>query len=181
MRRSAVWIGAALLAAAVGGCSSEDLPDVGGALSDAKDALKGTIDRASGSAGSAKVQLDQPVDVPACYVRFTAFSDGRPAMVQIQSYRSASDETFPAVFLHGVAQAGAVEELAGQSVPAEMYVMTAKGGPLWHSPDGQPVQVRIASVADGQMEASIESGELIQAATDRRMPVSGTFTCRVLE
>ena len=66
-------------------------------------------------------------------------------------------------------------ELVGQQVAGELYVQAVQEGPVWHSPDGQPVEVAITSVSDGAVEGEVRAGSLVNTDTGQSIPVTGKF------
>ena len=94
---------------------------------------------------------------------------------QVLRYQTAGDESFPSVFFRAEVSAGELGELVGQQVAGELYVQAVQEGPVWHSPDGQPVEVAITSVSDGAVEGEVRAGSLVNTDTGQSIPVTGKF------
>jgi hypothetical protein len=125
-------------------------------------------------AGSIELQLDQPLETQACYVHFLRPGSDRSNVLQIQSYRSADQESFPSVFLHAQVSAATVEELAGQVASARLFVQPERNGPVWYSAVGSPVEVKLVSVDEQTLTAEIVAGTLTSTA-DGQIAVTGSF------
>lgn len=128
-----------------------------------------------GVAGSIKLTTSPPIQTKACYIHFIPASSGRPAFLQVRSYRSESEETYPAVFLQGRVDASAVSELAGATVPMQMFVQRASDGPVAYASNGASVQVKVESVTEAQLSATIVAASLAQTDVATPLPVAGTI------
>jgi hypothetical protein len=130
-----------------------------------------------GMVGSSEVALDPavgaPVKAPACYAAFTPPTGGREGVLTLRSYREAEKETFPSFYLQATTPAATLAELAGQTLPAQMFVKPSVDGATWHTTPAAPVQLKIVSI-DKQVTAEVIGGSL--ASTDGKpTKASGKF------
>jgi len=88
----------------------------------------------------------------------------------------AEDESFPSVYLRIETREPLAERLAGQSVPATLFVQTSDNGELWHSDLDEPVQVVIASATSALVVCDIPEVLLTRAGSEQTATVSGTIT-----
>jgi hypothetical protein len=95
-------------------------------------------------------------------------------VLQLRSYRSVDQESFPSVLLHAQVSAASAQELVGQVVSARLFVQREQNGPIWYSVDGSPVEVKIASVAEQMLTAELVAGTL-HNTTSGQTGVTGTF------
>lgn len=135
--------------------------------------VTGTVSENLALAGSMELTLDAPLKTNACYVRFLTFN-GRPSVLQWQSYREASQETFPSVFGQAQVSAAKVAELAGQTIPAELFVQPQQEGPVWCT-QREPVQLKIVAVDPQAFAIEVVGGALVNARSGARQPVKGTL------
>ncbi|HTN74395.1 MAG TPA: hypothetical protein VL096_04080 [Pirellulaceae bacterium] len=140
-------------------------------------------------AGSSEVTLDAstpgaptavaPVKTAGCYALFTPATGGRPSVLALQSYKDASSEAFPSLCIQAQVTGDSLSALAGQTVPATMFVKTAAAGPTWYTPTGETVQLKIVSVAGQQVTAEVMSGTLSRSDGGATQPALGKFTAIV--
>lgn len=138
---------------------------------------RGLADKASEVAqlaGSMKLSLDQPLETSACYANFSWLQAAGTGVLQLQSYRDAQQESFPAVFLRVQHEVAVPAELAGQTFDAQLFIQREADGPLWTATD-QPVQLKITSIQDNVLQAEIVGGSLIHSSTGATQPVTGVF------
>lgn len=126
------------------------------------------------SKGAIKLTLDQPVETDGCYVSFYTFATGRPSVLRIASYPDPAQEAFPSVMLQAQVDVDSASALAGASVQAEVYVMTAEGGATWHS-NPETVEIKITSINGNKVVGQIVGGTLKNPETDSTTSVTGTF------
>lgn len=187
MSRYLVFASCALVM--VGGCNKGNVTDlvdkVKQTASESTEKVKETVTEQVGNAagemqeqlqlaGSIELQLDQPLKTQACYVQFVQQGSGRPNVLQLQSYRSAEDESFPSVLLHAQVSAASAQELVGQIASARLFVQPDRSGPTWYSVVGSPVEVEIVSIDEQTLTAKLVGGSL-QNTVDAETSVTGTF------
>lgn len=124
-------------------------------------------------AGSMELSVNAPMKTGGCYVHLIESPSGRPTILQMQSYKSKDQESFPSVFIRAEVPTGSASTLAGQTVAADMFVLAAADGPLWFSRKA-PVQLKIASVQEKVVSAEIVGGELFNTADGTSSPVKGS-------
>lgn len=153
------------LASSVKESVSQGVDKVKGSASDAADSvqeaavdLQGTVGEALNLAGKLELTLDEPIQTEACYARWISPHQGRPAVLQLQSYRSADQETFPAVMVHAKVRGGDLPSMVGQTVAAEMFVQKEADGAVW-STSSELVQMKINS-----FQEDVLSGEFVGGA-----------------
>jgi hypothetical protein len=178
------------------GCSGSDVKDLASSVKEAasqgmqsvsetaqqvkddvSEAARGATDTVSEGldlAGSMNLVVNQPVQVGACYASFVPAGAGREGVLQLQSYRDAEGESFPSVFVRSQCAAASVAELAGQTIPAQMFVQLQQDGPIWHA-ELEPVQLKITSVQDKLLNAELAGGTLLDTGSGTTQPVQGSF------
>lgn len=179
MRRTRLRI-LAVAVAVLAGCSKEEMSEVfnkgaetvGQAVSKTTELVK----EQTQLAGQFELALDGPVKAGRCYATLVSFASGRPSVLTMSSSKAEEDETFPSVLLRAEVSAGTLAELSGQKVAAQLYVQTEADGPVWHSPEGQPVEVSITAAADGSVEGEVLGGTLVRTDTGQGTEVKGTFS-----
>lgn len=127
-------------------------------------------------AGEMDLALDSPVKTSGCYASLIVVDAQRPSVLQITSYKDAENEKFPSVFLRALVEPTSAADLAGQTVPAQMFVQHQRNGPVWHSLAPEHVPLRIDKTADYSITATILDGQLVSTETGETMDVSGTFS-----
>jgi len=127
-------------------------------------------------AGRIELSVGEPARTDACYVNFVPQGSGRPTILQLQSYRSAAQESFPSIFLQAQTNAESLTELVGKTLPARLFVQPQQGGPVLFSQDAEPVALKIVSVDDKTLAAELVSGSLLNTASGTSIAATGTFT-----
>jgi len=115
----------------------------------------------------------------ACYAIFTPGSDGRNSVLALQSYKTAEREVFPSFYIHAQVSAASLTDLAGQTVPAQMYLKSTAPGPTLFTPSDAPLQLKILTVSETEVTAEIVSGTLTSSADNRASDIAGKFTAVV--
>ena len=154
--------------------ASEGTEKVREAVSEQVGDAAGEVQEQLQLAGSIELQLDQPLKTQACYVQFLQQSSGRSNVLQMQSYRSVDQESFPSVLLHAQVSAASAQELVGQVLSARLFVQPQQNGPLWYSAVGSPVEVKIVSIQEQTLTAELVGGTLGNTTTGQT-GVTGTF------
>lgn len=180
------WVAATLFA---GGCSKEKMSElvdqakeqVSENVGQASQSLQQTAQAASdtaqqqlGLAGSMQFALDAPVTTKGCYVAFIAGHGGRPAVLQLRSYPTADQEAFPAALIQAQVEAQSVNDLVGKTVSAQAFVQAEPSGAVWHSVDGEPVQLTIQSYADKHLMGAL-TGKAKNTKTSQTLDLTGTI------
>lgn len=188
-RHSFLLLACALVS--LGACSKTEVSDLVGKVkqtaSEGSDKVKQAVSEQIGDAadnvqeqlnlaGSIELTLDTPVATQACYAQFIRQGSGRPNVLQLQSYRSAENESFPSVFLQAQVQADSANELVGQIVSARLFVQPQTDGPLWYSAIGNPVELKVVSVEESLLTAELAGGSLRSTAGGADVAASGTFS-----
>jgi hypothetical protein len=154
--------------------AKETASQVGQTVTEQAQNVTGQVQEGLALAGTMTVNMGGPLQTQACYVTLVPAAGGRPAVLQLQSYQDEQQESFPSVFARATVPAAGLSELAGQTIPAQMFVQPQAGGPVWHS-QASPIQLKIHSVDEKQVAGEILAGALADAATGQTQPVSGTF------
>lgn len=163
------------------GCG-EKMPELP-SMQDIKEGVQGAVGsgvddvaQAANLAGSLELQAGEPVAAGGCYISLIAVGGGRPAVLRLASYKDASNENYPSVFLQAQTDAADLASLSGQTVSAQLFVQRVKDGPVLHCATGQSVQVKFSAVAADKIEGEISGGALVNTADGTSVPVSGKFT-----
>lgn len=144
------------------------------AAQDAAQNVTGKATEALNLAGSMDLTVDAPLKTDACYVKFIPAKTGRPSVLQLQSYRDAKQESFPAALLRAQVSAADLAQLNGQTVPAELFVQGQEDGPTW-STTTDLVQLKITALDDKNLSAELVAGSLLNANTGASQAVKGVF------
>ncbi len=124
-------------------------------------------------AGKCELQCGGPIATPACYARLITFDDGRPSVLQLQSYRDIAEESFPSVYVHAQVTASQPTDLNGVSVSAQAFVQQQAQGAIWYTDPDNPIQIKVNSVADGLVKVELVSGKLLNSADATSQSISG--------
>lgn len=146
-------------------------------LEEAKQAVTETVQSAPAiiSSGKVEISVGVPLQAAGCYAKTVTFSSGRPAILQLTSYREPAGESFPSFFLRAELPAGATSAASGQTLKAQVYVQEKLNGPVWHSTADSPVELTI-SAADGKTIAgTVARGSLVNTDTGKRTDISGSI------
>jgi len=127
-------------------------------------------------AGKIQLTLDAPVETKACYARFISPGEGRPTVFELRSYSSPDVEAHPSVFFHAQIRAASAAELAGQVVSGRLFVQAQVDGPVWYSPTGSPVELKITEIVDNMVAAEIVSASLQNTRTGESIAATGSFS-----
>lgn len=149
------------------------------AVTEVKETVTQTVDEVkeqTGLAGKMELAVDGPVNVNACYVKFITSKSSRPNVLQVQSYRDADTEGFPSIFMHAKVTDTALAELAGKTVPLQLFIQKQENGPVWSSGAETPVQLKIDSVDENNVIGSIVGGEATETGKAAASQVTGTIT-----
>lgn len=156
--------------------ASEGANVAGENLEAATEAMQGVAADAQGLAGSIDLSVGQPAQTSSCFANFVPQGAGRPTVLQLQSYRTAEQETYPAVFLRAQVQAASLNELADQVVEARLFVQPQADSPILFSEPASPVQLKIVSIDDKLLSAELVSAALRNTATGEEIAATGKFT-----
>jgi hypothetical protein len=126
-------------------------------------------------AGSMEVSTSPPIAAKACYAKLIVIGGDRPAVLQLASYKEASLERFPSVFIQAPVKVGSLNELAGQTVKADLYAQTAEGATVWHTRSDAPASLVVSAVDDKSLTAQCTGATLVNAETGEEAVVSGKF------
>ena len=155
--------------------ATEQAADLGDSLTSSIADGASTAQAELGLAGRIQLKTTPPVNTKACYATFIPASGGRPAFLQLRSYRSESEETYPSVFLQGQVEATTVSELSGATVQMQMYLQRESGRPIAYTTSGTWVSVQVDNVAEKQLSATIQEAPLVQTADNATLSVTGTI------
>jgi hypothetical protein len=172
-----------VLLACSAGCSKEKMAEVfqqgaeevGQSIAETTEAVTEVVKQQSGLAGQLELVLDGPVDAPACYASLVSFSSDRPSVLQLSTSGETADEAFPSVLVRAQVPAGTFSELVGKELTAAVYVQTEAGGPIWHSPQGQPVELAITDADEASVQGELVRGTLVSSETGQSLSVTGKF------
>ena len=135
-----------------------------------------TVKQQANLAGSIELSLKEPLSINACYAALAVLPAPRQSVLQLTSYKTVDQETFPSVFLRAPVQAGTPAELAGKTLSAQLFVQPVQDGPVWHSKASEPVELTVSKVEQQLLTAQLSRGTLVNTETDESIEVTGTFT-----
>lgn len=136
-----------------------------------------TVSAQVGQGGSVRLEVEPPLELDLCFAEFLRFSDGRPSVLQFQTYRGEDSETFPSVFVRSVTTATSLPELAGTTLEAEVFVQREAGGEVLYTP--APAQLEISQIGERQIVARILGGTLRRTGSDETLPLRGQLEGRL--
>jgi hypothetical protein len=127
-----------------------------------------------GLAGSMQFALESPITTKGCYVAFLPGSEGMTAVLQLRSYPAVDQEAFPSALVQAQVDVSDISRLAGQTIPAQVFVQATSNGTVWHTVGVEPAQLTIEAVTGKQITAAI-AGHAVNTATGQSVPLAGTF------
>lgn len=127
-------------------------------------------------AGRIELEVGAPLQTDACYAALITPGSNRPNVLQLQSYREAERESFPAVFLQAQVSAKTPAELVGQVLRARLFVQPAAPGTVLFSPPETPVDLKVVSVEGKMLSAELVNATLHDAASGASVTGTGRFT-----
>jgi hypothetical protein len=157
-----------------GGCDGNALQKD---LGDAVKSMQDTVSTASGATtGSIELSLSPPVELDTGFARFTPPAFDRPGALELTSYKTPEDESFPSVYLRIESDIRLVEDLKGKSVPATLFVQMNATGEVWHTDLADPPQITVESATSSLVICRISETPLTKAGSDQTVTVSGQIT-----
>jgi hypothetical protein len=115
------------------------------------------------------------IERKGCYLTLTPLSGTRRSVLQLRSYPDPAEESYPSIYIHALVSATSLEELAKDSASVRLYVQAEENGPIWFSDEGQNVELKIVSIADGKVTAKVETGKLRNTDTGQEVEMRGEF------
>lgn len=123
-----------------------------------------TVEQQLPATGTVTLRLDPELQIDVANVELIKIGDGRPNVIQIASYDTASSPNkFPCLLLHGQTSVQDVTQLVGETVPCDLYVQQSSGGEILMTAAGTSLQITFRQLDQkkGTLKASIGSGRLI--------------------
>ena len=125
--------------------------------------------------GKATIKLDAETSFDTCYLSLLTMT-GRPTVLKLSSAESGKTDAFPAFLIQGTTDAASVDAVVGQTVAAKLFAQKQAEGPIWYSPDDQPVSIAFAKQGD-TITATLANASVISSDSGTPVTISGTFTC----
>ena len=126
--------------------------------------------------GKIEVASATPLAAVACYARFIPAHDERSAVLQLQSYRDASAETFPSIFARATVGAESAARLVGQTIEIQLFAQAQANGPVWFSSSEAPVHFKVTAADDQQISGEFLDGQLQRTDSPETTAVAGSAT-----
>ena len=105
---------------------------------------------------------------------------GDKTIVQLASYPTAEKERYPSLKIHAIETCGP-QQLAGRTVKAKAYFIAERGGVVWQSPSGQPIELQITSTDEGRLIGEIVGGVLTSGAKRaEQVEIRGKFQAELI-
>lgn len=182
--RSGLCAGSVLVLLLSAACSKEKLNElvdktkeqVSAGAAKVKESVSSATDTAKEQlalSGSARVQLDSELTTSGCYAEFLTLGGGRPNVLQIRSYKTPDQESFPSLYFRATTTAAGGSELVGQTLSGELFLQKESGGSVWTSPGGGHVDVKILAVDQQKIDAEIVGGSLVSIQQPAEIPAKG--------
>jgi len=111
--------------------------------------------------------------LPVCYCRHLDI-EGRPSVLQVSSYVTAEEETFPSLLLRAEIAAGSLEQVVGSPLPVQLFLQPKQGGNVWRADRNKPAALTIEVLDNGQLQARFE-GVVEDVVSGARQPIRGTL------
>ena len=156
------------------GCSTEQVDNARSLVEDFTESTAEVVESVAFD-GSATIHIDKPVSFNSAYVSFTK-NEGRDSVVQIKSYRKKIPST-RSFYLHAQVTAESLQELAGKTVQASLFVKINETI-YWANPISKPVVVEFSNSA-GNLTAEIKECTLVNTKTAAEQLATGTLECVV--
>jgi hypothetical protein len=137
----------------------------------AQQVVSNTVEDIKPESSSVELQIERPVTAKGCYASLLRVG-GRPAVLQVASYRDPSHESFPSFFLRAQTEQTEPGALVGAVIPAEVYVQPEADGPIWHTAADQPAQIVVRGAAADGFAADLQ-GVFVNSATGASQSVTG--------
>jgi hypothetical protein len=165
------------------GCNKEDLDKM---VADAKEKAsslkesanqaieqtKQKVESAADLDGNGTIQLDSETKFSSSFVRLIPADGARPAILQLKSHKDGQDK-LPSFFIQGEANASSLDELAGKTVPCQVFAQKSSEGTVWSNLDSDPILVSIER--SGKSMTANFRGELIDARSGSQISTSGNL------
>lgn len=149
--------------------------DVSESVAEKARGATGAVSEGLGLAGDFQLNAGQPMAISGCYVTLVTPVEGGPAILQLQSYQEASQESFPSVLVRAEVTAASISELTGQTVQAQVFLKPRQDQPTLFAFDSN-VQVKINGIEDEKVVGEIVAGTLSGVDEGQPpVPVSGDF------
>lgn len=126
--------------------------------------------------GKIEVASATPLAAAACYARFVPAHGERSAVLQLQSYRDATAESYPSIFARAIVSAESAAKLVGQTIEIQLFAQSQANGPVWFSNSDAPVHFKITAVDDQQIVGEFIDGQLQRTDSPETTAVTGGAT-----
>src|SRR5436190_12121758 len=121
----------------------EQAKEAGQKMADTAKQATTSAKEVAGLSGKISLTSNPPVTTTGAYASFVPATGDRNGAVQFQSYAPNQAETFPSVFVRSIVSAKTLNELAGQTMPCEIFVQSQADGPVWRLAGGDSAQLKV--------------------------------------
>lgn len=151
-------------------------------LDSAKQSLPQTLPQALPAAlgSGGELALDAPLKFSSLSARLVPGEGKRPALLQIASSFDPASETFPAVLIQ-LEDAGTPAELAGKTLPAQVFAAASDQEGVWRNPPGKPVQLKIVAASASSVTCELTGAELERVDQPGMVMASGSLTAALTQ
>ena len=148
-----------------------------------KDAVDTAVQKAQGAVdaaadavdhdGSVSLNIGTDLSLSACYATFVPPVGGRSSLLQLRSYQTAGKPEYPAAFIHAAVPVASVNELAGKTLQARVFLQDASGN-LWDNVDQGMLTLLVDSVDKDGLAVRVQAGQLLNVKTGETADVTGS-------
>ncbi len=132
------------------------------------------------SNGNAIFEIEKTIDFETCYVVLKHLPDRNRSALQIKSYKTLEENSYPSFFAYATVDDQLLATLAGETVSCKIYFQLQPDGPIWSTRNSNPVKIQVISVKP-QFKARLLPTALTATGHGRTTQVSGKITAALLE
>lgn len=142
-------------------------------LSDSAKQATSTAKEVAGLAGKISLTSNPPIATTGAYATFIPATGDRNGAIQFQSYQPNQAETYPSVYIRSLVSVKSLNELAGQTIPCEIFVQAQADGPVWRQTVGDSAQLKVLSIDGKIVKAELSAASAHETATEQAISFGG--------
>lgn len=121
-----------------------------------------------------ELSVSPSIQAGDCFVRLYTFSDDRPNVLAVTSYRDEESETFPSIMIQAQVTDDDLQALAGRELEASLFATQSANGAVWNHVDGEKVKIKI-TLGEKDITGEITGGSVISTDADKPTLAKGKF------